>query len=119
MARVRALPVRKASDHSRMVLCVTCLSHACHMPCTCLSHALHMKAALKILKNCTGLYKDADAALKFLKERKDIDQRKIIVFGRSLGGAVAVHLVAGLTHRNRCVVKCTLRLPTLKTRGYT
>lgn len=39
-----------------------------------------------------GLYKDAQAAMDFLLKRTDIDLNKIIVFGRSLGGAVAVQL---------------------------
>ena len=32
-----------------------------------------------------GLYLDAQAAIHYLKTRTDIDQNKIIVFGRSLG----------------------------------
>ena len=48
-----------------------------------------------------GLYLDAQAGLQFLCTRRDIDHRKIIVFGRSLGGAVAIHLAATLSHRNR------------------
>ncbi|XP_063417944.1 protein ABHD13-like [Mytilus trossulus] len=41
-----------------------------------------------------GLYKDAEAAMDFLLKRTDIDRNKLIVFGRSLGGAVAVHLAS-------------------------
>ena len=37
-----------------------------------------------------GLELDANASLQFLKERKDIDHTKVYLFGRSLGGAVAV-----------------------------
>lgn len=33
----------------------------------------------------SGLYRDAQAALNYLLSRQDIDQRKIIIFGRSLG----------------------------------
>lgn len=33
----------------------------------------------------SGLYKDAQAALNYLQGRQDIDQRQIVVFGRSLG----------------------------------
>nr|CAG4641881.1 EOG090X09ZU [Eurycercus lamellatus] len=40
----------------------------------------------------SGLYKDAQAALNYLHSRQDIDPRQIIVFGRSLGGAVAIDL---------------------------
>jgi abhydrolase domain-containing protein 13 len=39
-----------------------------------------------------GLYKDADAALTWLQECKDVDKNKILIFGRSLGGAVAIFL---------------------------
>ncbi|XP_065339390.1 protein ABHD13 [Cloeon dipterum] len=40
-----------------------------------------------------GLYLDAQAALYYLSSRKDINHNEIIVFGRSLGGAVAIDLV--------------------------
>lgn len=39
-----------------------------------------------------GLYLDAQAALEFLLNRQDIDNEKIIIYGRSLGGAVAIDL---------------------------
>ena len=35
-----------------------------------------------------GLYLDAQAALEYLIGRPDVDQRKIIVFGRSLGNNI-------------------------------
>ncbi|CAL4075347.1 unnamed protein product, partial [Meganyctiphanes norvegica] len=41
-----------------------------------------------------GLYLDAQASLQYLKTRTDIDQNKIIVFGRSLGGAIAIDCVS-------------------------
>jgi fermentation-respiration switch protein FrsA (DUF1100 family) len=40
-----------------------------------------------------GVYADAVAALRYLKTRRDIDQSKIIVFGQSLGGALALRVV--------------------------
>lgn len=40
-----------------------------------------------------GLRIDARASLDFLLARDDIDKRKIFLFGRSLGGAVALYLV--------------------------
>eukprot|EP00250_Pteridium_aquilinum_P029925 c40343_g1_i1 orf=493-1443(-) len=40
-----------------------------------------------------GLIKDAQAALDHLVERTDIDSTRLVVFGRSLGGAVGVALV--------------------------
>lgn len=42
----------------------------------------------------SGLYKDAEAAMDFILKRTDIDLSKIIVFGRSLGGAVAIYLAS-------------------------
>ena len=39
-----------------------------------------------------GLCMDAQAALDFLLTRSDINTEKILVFGRSLGGAVAIDL---------------------------
>jgi fermentation-respiration switch protein FrsA (DUF1100 family) len=39
-----------------------------------------------------GTYIDAEAALSYLHSRRDVDPRKIIFFGRSLGSAIAVDL---------------------------
>ncbi|XP_064652237.1 protein ABHD13-like [Lineus longissimus] len=41
-----------------------------------------------------GLYLDAAAAMDYLLTRTDINLNKILVFGRSLGGAVATNLAA-------------------------
>ncbi|XP_075229147.1 abhydrolase domain containing 13-like protein Bem46 [Lycorma delicatula] len=41
-----------------------------------------------------GLCMDARAAVDYLSSRKDINHRQIIVFGRSLGGAIAIDLAA-------------------------
>jgi fermentation-respiration switch protein FrsA (DUF1100 family) len=41
-----------------------------------------------------GLYSDAAAALEFLTEREKIAPGRIVLFGRSLGGAVATWLAA-------------------------
>jgi fermentation-respiration switch protein FrsA (DUF1100 family) len=49
----------------------------------------------------TGLNCDADAALTHLLEREDIDPNKIFLFGRSLGGAVALSLAARVATRNK------------------
>ncbi len=49
----------------------------------------------------TGLYQDAQASWDFLLSRHDIDQSKLIIFGRSLGGAVAIHLAASLGHNDQ------------------
>lgn len=37
---------------------------------------------------------DAETALDFILRRNDVDQSKIFIFGRSLGGAVAIHLAS-------------------------
>ena len=39
-----------------------------------------------------GLYRDAEAALRYLQSRDDVDAGRIVYFGRSLGVAVAVEL---------------------------
>ena len=45
-----------------------------------------------------GFYNDAAAALDFVLERADLNSHKVLVFGRSLGGAVAVWLASQPTH---------------------
>lgn len=69
-----------------VLLCVTCVA-VCHL-------------LLCVAPNL-GLYLDAQAALQILQGRRDIDRHKIILFGRSLGGAVAIHLASTLSHRNK------------------
>lgn len=41
-----------------------------------------------------GTYRDARAALKYMRERPDVDANRIIYFGRSLGSAIAVELAS-------------------------
>jgi fermentation-respiration switch protein FrsA (DUF1100 family) len=41
-----------------------------------------------------GLYLDAEAAWRYLVEKRGVPAENIVVFGRSLGGAVAAHLAA-------------------------
>jgi hypothetical protein len=41
-----------------------------------------------------GLYRDAAAAWRYLTETRGFDAREIVLFGRSLGGAVAAQLAA-------------------------
>ena len=41
-----------------------------------------------------GVQFDIDAALEALLERPDVDRRRIVLFGQSLGGALAIHYAA-------------------------
>jgi fermentation-respiration switch protein FrsA (DUF1100 family) len=47
-----------------------------------------------------GVQLDIDAALQALVERPDVERRRIVVFGQSLGGALAIHYAARGKHRN-------------------
>tara|TARA_B100000745_G_scaffold278356_1_gene209351 strand:- start:48 stop:284 length:237 start_codon:yes stop_codon:yes gene_type:complete len=38
-----------------------------------------------------GVYRDAEAAIKYLQNRPDVDSKCIIYFGRSLGAAIAIN----------------------------
>lgn len=50
--------------------------------------------------NEAGLQRDAQAALTYLTtQRRDVDASRVVVYGRSLGGAVALHLVAANTDK--------------------
>ncbi|XP_071941712.1 protein ABHD13-like [Antedon mediterranea] len=49
----------------------------------------------------SGLYMDAQTALDYLHTRSDIDHTKIFVMGRSLGGAVAIHLASRVENQDR------------------
>nr|XP_054755448.1 protein ABHD13-like [Lytechinus pictus] len=42
----------------------------------------------------SGLYTDAQSALDYLHTRRDIDPTQLFIFGRSLGGAVAIHIAS-------------------------
>ncbi len=46
-----------------------------------------------------GLYRDANAAWRYLVEEKGFDPGNVIIFGRSLGGAVAAKLASGVQAR--------------------
>ena len=48
-----------------------------------------------------GMYLDGQAALDYLVSRPDVDQSKIVVFGRSLGGAVAIDLCSKMENRSK------------------
>jgi len=46
-----------------------------------------------------GALQDIDAAMRWLLARRGIDRRRIVVFGQSLGAALAIHYVARGEHR--------------------
>jgi hypothetical protein len=48
-----------------------------------------------------GFTLDAEAAMEHLLNRTDIDRNQIIIFGRSLGGAVAIDLASQPAFMNR------------------
>ena len=54
-----------------------------------------------LLMIISGLYRDAAAGVDYLLSRKDIDHNKLVVFGRSLGGAVAIQLAASPLYSNK------------------
>ena len=47
-----------------------------------------------------GLYKDGEAAVEYIHQRSDINPNKLFIFGRSLGGAVAIYLAAASSCRH-------------------
>ncbi|KAI1899880.1 hypothetical protein AGOR_G00066320 [Albula goreensis] len=51
-----------------------------------------------------GLRLDAEAVLDYVTTRPDLDQTKVVLFGRSLGGAVAVRLASENPHRVAAVI---------------
>lgn len=53
-----------------------------------------------------GLYKDAQAAYAYLLSRDDVNKERIAIFGRSLGGAVAVDLASRVPCR-RLILEST------------
>lgn len=53
-----------------------------------------------------GLRLDAEAALNFAIQHKSIDSNRIFVFGRSLGGAVAMHLADYAAKNNLPLAGC-------------
>src|SRR3954470_21194605 len=48
-----------------------------------------------------GVQLDIDAGMRTLLERRDVDPRRIILFGQSLGGALAIYYAAHGEHRDR------------------
>ena len=63
-----------------------------HAQCTA-----YKVARIIIIYFLLGLRLDAQAAMNFLLHCQDIDRSKIILFGQSLGGAVAIDLASNTT----------------------
>lgn len=42
----------------------------------------------------TGLYDDATSTVRYVKSRKDLNPRLIVLHGRSLGGAIAIYVAS-------------------------
>jgi len=58
-----------------------------------------------------GCYQAADAAYGFLTDTKKIDPQKILLYGGSLGGGVAVDLASRKPHRSLVLVKTFTSAP--------
>jgi uncharacterized protein len=48
-----------------------------------------------------GVQLDIDAAMRTLLARRDVDKDRIVIYGQSLGGALAAYYVAHSAHRDR------------------
>jgi hypothetical protein len=48
------------------------------------------------------VHKDAIAALQYVKARNDVNQDRLIIFGQSLGGAVAISAIASTNVNGIC-----------------
>jgi fermentation-respiration switch protein FrsA (DUF1100 family) len=52
-----------------------------------------------------GVYQSAQTAYRYLRDERGVPDRKIVLFGRSLGAAVAVELAAG-GHGRALIIEC-------------
>lgn len=48
-----------------------------------------------------GVHRDVQAAMEVLFKRKDVDQHKLVLYGHSLGGAIAITSLADSIYRDR------------------
>lgn len=51
-----------------------------------------------------GLMYDAECAVEYIRSRSDINTQKVFLFGRSLGGAVCIHLFQKYGHMLRGMI---------------
>ncbi|KAL1117487.1 hypothetical protein AAG570_004810 [Ranatra chinensis] len=66
----------------------------CHLDCNVLMVEYRGYGLSKGHPTEAGVCMDAQAAIDYLGGRHDVDHKRIVVFGRSLGGAVAIDLAA-------------------------
>ena len=55
-----------------------------------------------------GLYIDAQAVYDYVRQRTDLIQEKIIFYGHSLGGAVALHFGNAKRKKSKKLFNCSL-----------
>lgn len=65
-----------------------------------------------------GTYRDAEAAWRFLVEKRGVPPSRIIVFGRSLGAAIATYIASRHTPRALIVESAFTSVPDLAARFY-
>ncbi|GMQ90235.1 MAG: alpha/beta hydrolase [Gammaproteobacteria bacterium] len=65
-----------------------------------------------------GTYRDAEAAWRYLTEQRKLDPARIVIFGRSLGAAIASYLAGKYTPRALIVESAFTNVPDLAARFY-
>lgn len=60
-----------------------------------------------------GLYKDVEASIKFLKDKEQVTDKKLIIMGESLGGAVAIDAASKNKSRLLFVMSTFTSLPNI------
>ncbi len=65
-----------------------------------------------------GLYRDAEAAWRFLTVEKSVSPDCIVILGKSLGGAAAVHLATRVQPAGIVLQSCFTSVPDMATRHY-
>ena len=73
------------------------LCHVCKVFFQCISTF----APLEYHTLFAGIYDDARAAVDYICRRTDINQQKVMLFGRSLGGAIALNIASDPSFMDR------------------
>lgn len=66
----------------------------------------------------SGLYADARAAWEFITAERGVDPRRVVIFGKSLGGAVAVNLATETAPAGLIVESSFTSIPDMAARHY-